>query len=117
MAKLGNYLRARRRQCHLTQGELAFLFGYENGSIVSRFEREERSIPVAVWFASELIFGSEPRELFPAFSESVEEGVVTRMHELRGRLLQVKPTQRTRAKLEVLQQALARAMEGDPMEV
>jgi transcriptional regulator with XRE-family HTH domain len=108
MGKLGNYLRAHRRRWHLTQDELAFLIGYEAASIISRLERDERTITLAVASASYTIFGIEPRELFPAMLENVEKGVIQRMHQLRERLRQRKPTQKTVAKLELLRVALNR---------
>src|SRR5579863_5069855 len=108
MGRLRSYLRVHRRRWQLTQEELAFLIGYETESIISRFERGERTITLAVAAACQPIFGVEPRELFPAIFESVEERVAQRMHELREQLLQAAPTQRTLAKLELLQEALGR---------
>jgi transcriptional regulator with XRE-family HTH domain len=112
MGKLRNYLRTYRRRWHLTQEELAFLIGYEAESIISRFEREERTITLAVASACQTIFGVEPKELFPALVESVDEAVVQRMHELRERLVQSKVSQKTLAKLELLQEALGRIAAG-----
>lgn len=108
MHALRNYLRVYRRRSHLTQEELAFLFGYETESIVSRFESEERAITLAVAIACQTIFGVEPRELFPALYASLEQSVSQRMYELRDRLAQSGITQRTLAKLDLLQEALSR---------
>lgn len=108
MRNVRNHLRTHRRQWHLTQEELAFIFGYSDQSTIARFEREERAIPLRVAHACRLLFGLEPREMFPALFESVEKGATNRIHELRERLLQNKPTQRTLAKLELLQEALGR---------
>jgi transcriptional regulator with XRE-family HTH domain len=108
MRKLRNYLRVYRRRWHFTQEELAFLFGYDAESIISRFEREERTITLAVATACETIFGVAPRELFPALFASVEQRVVERMYELRDRLAQSELSQRTLAKVELLQEALRR---------
>ncbi len=106
---LDNYLRLHRRQWGFTQAELAFLFGYQTDAVVSRFERQERRITLTIAFASQLIFGAEPKDIFPALFEQVEDGVVRRMHELYVQLAAAKPTQRTAAKLRLLQDALARA--------
>ena len=108
MRALRNYLRVYRRRCHLTQEELAFLFGYEAESIVSRFESEERAITLAVAIACQTIFGVEPRELFPALYASLELSVSQRMYELRDSLAQSEITQRTLAKLDLLHEALSR---------
>jgi len=118
MGKLSNYLRTYRRRWQLTQEELAFLLGYETESIISRIEHQERTITLAVAYACQTIFGLEPSELFPALFENVEGRVVDRMHQLRDRLLQSKPTQKTLAKLELLQEALGRiAADSEQQEV
>ena len=108
MRTLRNYLRVYRRRWHLTQEELAFLFGYEAESIISRFERDERTITLAVATACQTIFGADPKEVFPALFASIEQSVVERMYEMRDRLTQSELTQRTLAKLDLLQDALQR---------
>lgn len=97
-----------RRKWLLTQEELAFLLGYLDQSIIARLEREERAVTLEVARACEVIFGVKPRELFPALLEGVEDRVLTRIHELRDRLLQTSPSPKMLAKLELLQQAVAR---------
>jgi transcriptional regulator with XRE-family HTH domain len=109
MERLRNYLRVHRRRWHLTQEELAFLFGYLDQSIIARLERDERAISLAVVYACELVFGVKPKEIFPALFAIMEDDIVERMHQLRDRLLQSEPTQRTLAKLELLHEALNRA--------
>jgi transcriptional regulator with XRE-family HTH domain len=108
MGRLGNYLRLYRRRWQLTQAELAFLFGYADQSIIAKLEHEERTITVAVAYASGLLFGLEPREIFPALFESIEGGLLDRAHHLHDRLLQAEPTQQTLAKLELLHDGLTR---------
>jgi transcriptional regulator with XRE-family HTH domain len=112
MLTIRNYLRVYRRRWHLTQEELAFLFGYDAESIISRFEREERTITLAVATACQMLFGVEPKELFPALFDSVEQGVVQRMYELRERLANGEPSRMTLAKLQLLQEALGRIAAG-----
>ena len=113
-SRLGNYLRLHRRRSALTQGELAYLLGYRTESIVSRLEKQERRITLAIAFAYHLIFGAEPKEIFPALFEQVEEGVVRRMYELYERLKQSGPSQKTSLKLRLLQEALTRTTGGSP---
>lgn len=108
-ARLGNYLRVRRREWQLSQRELAFLLGHRTESIVSRYERQERRITLAMAFACYLIFGAKPKDLFPALFEEVEDGVVRRMFELYQRLQQSKPSKKNDTKLRLLREALARA--------
>lgn len=109
---LDNYLRLHRRQWGLTQAELAFLFGYQSDAIVSRFERQEPRVTLAIAFACELIFDAGPKEIYPALIEQVKAGVIRRMRELYERLKRERPTQRRIAKLRLLQEAIARATEG-----
>lgn len=115
MVKSRNYLRARRRQWQLTQRELAFLFGYTDRSIISRLERHERTITLAVVRACELLFGCEPEDIFPTLFEQVEASLAARLHELHEKLARRTPTARTAAKLKLLEQALARAT-GQPQQ-
>jgi transcriptional regulator with XRE-family HTH domain len=108
MAKLRNYLRVYRRRWYLTQGELALLLGYDAESFISRLERDERAITLAAASACEALFGVELRELFPGVAEGLQETLVARMQELRDRLQQGEPTQKTVSKLELLHEAMAR---------
>jgi len=108
MGRLPNYLRTYRRQRRLTQEELAFIFGYLDQSQIGRLERDERPITLAVAHTCHLIFGIEPREVFPAFFAGVEENVYRRIHELQECLNEGAPTQPTLAKLEVLYEAIHR---------
>jgi transcriptional regulator with XRE-family HTH domain len=109
---LGNYLQLLRRQSGFSQAELAFLLGYGGDAIVSRIERDERGVTLAVAFACQLIFGAVLTGVFPGLYEDIEDGVVRRMYELHGQLKSRKPSRRTSAKLRVLEDALARATEG-----
>jgi DNA-binding XRE family transcriptional regulator len=108
MRALRNYLRVYRRRWQLSQEELAFLFGYDAESIVSRFESEERTITLAVAIACQTIFGVTTKDMFPALYASLEQSVLERMYKLRDRLAQSEMSQRTLAKLELLQEALKR---------
>ena len=108
MGRLSSYLRVHRRKWHLTQDELAFLLGYLNQPIIARLERGERAVTVAVAHTCELVFGVEPRELFPALFEGVEERVLARLHELHKRLTAEDASGRTLAKLQLLEDAIGR---------
>ena len=63
-------------------------------AIVSRIERQERRVTLAIAFACQLTFGAEPGDIYPALLEQVEDGVVRRMYELYSQLKTRKPTQR-----------------------
>ena len=84
------------------------LFGYLDQSIIARLECDERPITLAVATVCELIFGCEPKEIFPALYEQIEASVIHRMHELYERLEKHSPSQKTAAKLQLLREALAR---------
>ncbi len=112
MGTLGNYLRARRRQSHLSQKELAFLLGYKNESIVSRLERQERTVTFGTSRACNVIFGSGTEDIFPALSKEHDAKLLARMHKLRATLEQNGPSKRTEAKLQLLQGAISRLVES-----
>jgi transcriptional regulator with XRE-family HTH domain len=106
-------MRAQRRQWHLSQKELAFLFGYKNESIVSRLERHERSLTFATLRACIVIFGSGIDDIFPALSKEADNRLLQRMHELRAELERSGLSRKTETKLRLLQAAIARLAEGE----
>ena len=108
MHRLGNYLRTHRRRWQLTQEELAFIFGYSDPAMVGRLERDERVITLAVAHTTHLMFGVEPRDLFPAFFAGVEDNVFRRMHELRDQFAQDQRTPPIQTKLVLLHEAIHR---------
>lgn len=116
-SKVGNYIHARRRQWALTQEELAFLLGYCTKTAVSKLEGRISRIPLRVALACHIIFGLEASELFPAIMEQVEEGLVRRIGELGDQLKCSRPSQATALKLQLLQEALARATSAVPHNV
>jgi len=113
MGTLGNYLRARRKQWQLSQKELAFLLGYKNESIVSRLERQERTLTFGTLRACNIIFGSGIEEMFPALSRDADNRLLERIHELRASLEKSGPSKRTEAKIRLLQAAVARMAKGE----
>lgn len=119
VGKLGNYLRARRRQWHLSQKELAFLLGYKHESIISRLERHERRVTFGTSRACSIIFGSGTEDIFPALSKEHDDRLLQRIQELRATLEQRGSSKRIEAKLQLLQAAIARLAEAavDPMAV
>ena len=111
--RLKVYLRPLRRRSGLTQRELAFLLGLKHGATVSRIERLKRA-PSLVWARTcVLVFGARARELFPGLFSEVHEAVRRRANELYDEL-QGNPSKTTRAKLDFLEQVLARLDEERP---
>ena len=108
MGRLRSYLRVHRRRWHLTQEELAFLLGYADQSIIARLEQDERAVTLGVAYTCELLFGVEPREVFPMLFEKIKTSAVERIYDLHGQLLQSSSAPKTLAKLELLQQAIRR---------
>jgi len=109
--RLKVYLRTLRRRSGLTQREFAFLLGLKHGAAVSRIERSKRA-PSLVWArASVLVFGTRARELFPGIFSEVHEAVLRRVYELYEEL-QGNTSKATRAKLDFLEEVLAR-LEGE----
>lgn len=112
--RISNHLRAYRRSRGLTQAELAFLFGKQSATNISRSERGERLGTIDVAFACQVIFGIEPSHIYPGLFEQIREDVIRRIHDLRSRLRAGPRTQRTAAKLRLLEDALERAGKAAP---
>lgn len=112
--RISNHLRAYRRSRGLTQTELTFLFGEQSATNISRSERGERVGTMDLAFACQVIFGIEANHIYPGLFEQIREEVIQRIHDLRERLREVPRTQRTAAKLRLLEDALERAENTAP---
>jgi transcriptional regulator with XRE-family HTH domain len=105
--RLKSYLRPFRRRHGLTQRELAFLIGAKGGTVVSRIERLKRSPSFAWICACALVFGTRALDLFPGLFLEIRESLRHRANELYEEL-QGNPSKTTRAKLDFLEEVLAR---------
>jgi transcriptional regulator with XRE-family HTH domain len=86
LSQLSNYLRSYRRQCGLSQSEVAFLLGSHNGAQVSRYERGHYLPPLRTALAYTTIFGVSLGELFSGIQIGVHKEILPRIKELRTRL-------------------------------
>lgn len=84
--RLDNYLLAFRKRSGLTQREVAFLLGCENGAQVSRYEKRRRLPPLETALACEAIFGTPVSELFAGLSDAARKEVCKRLLALKARL-------------------------------
>ena len=84
--RLQNYLRAFRKKSGLTQRDVAFLLGCQNGAQVSRYEKRRRLPPLQTALACEAVFGIPVAELFAGLRERVGREIEKRLLELRSRL-------------------------------
>ena len=101
------YLRPLRRRFGLTQRELAFLIGAKSAAVISRIERLKR-VPSLAWTrAFVLIFDTRALEIFPELFSDVRDCVRRRARELYDEL-QGDPSKTTQAKLDFLEEVLAR---------
>jgi transcriptional regulator with XRE-family HTH domain len=82
-----NYLRAHRKNSGFTQEEVAYLLGFDNANLVSRYEKRQRMPPVQTALAYEAIFGIPIAELFAGVRRSIVSDVAKRRSELTTRLL------------------------------
>jgi transcriptional regulator with XRE-family HTH domain len=83
---LENYLRSYRKESGLSQQEVAFLLGCEDGTIVSRYEKRRRLPPIETALACEEIFGVPVGELLVGMRQSVGKDVAKRRLELASKL-------------------------------
>ena len=84
--RLENYLRTYRKRSGLTQHEVGFLLGRQNGAQVSRYEKRRRLPPLEAALACEEIFGVPVAELFAGVRQAVGRDIGKRRLELRARL-------------------------------
>jgi transcriptional regulator with XRE-family HTH domain len=84
--RLDNYLRAHRKNLGFTQTEVAYLLGFDNANLVSRYEKRERMPPVQTALAYEAIFGIPVAELFAGVRQRIVSDVEKRRSELTSRL-------------------------------
>jgi transcriptional regulator with XRE-family HTH domain len=83
---LENYLRTYRKKAGLSQREVAFLLGCEDGAQVSRYEKRRRLPPLETALACEAIFGIPISELFAGMRRSVGRDIEKRRLALRSAL-------------------------------
>lgn len=76
--QLPNYLLSNRKRLALSQEEVAFLLGTENGQQVCRHERFAREPNLETAFAYEAIFKRSASELFSGLYQKVEQEVAAR---------------------------------------
>jgi len=100
--QLPNYLRANRKRLALSQDEVAFLLGAQNGGKVCRHERFSREPSLETALAYEAIFKRSVNELFAGLYLKIENGVGERAKILASRKDSVKPNRRTAHKREAL---------------
>ena len=100
--KLENYLRTYRKKSGLSQDEVAFLLGCQNGTKVSRYERFARKPSLETLFAYEVVFGAPARELFAGAYQKVEKRISNRAQLLTRKLNRATPDRMATRKLQIL---------------
>lgn len=108
MTKIPCYLRTLRREWAMAQRELAGLMLRGDRARVSSVERNLVQPNASEIVAYSLLFGMPPAEIFPAFYEHVEEGLIQRAYML-DRHLEHDSSDATMRKRELLYDALARS--------
>ncbi len=83
---LNNYLRSHRKQSGLSQSDVAFLLGSEDGGQISRYEKGHRipTLPTAIAFTT--IFDVSQDVLFSGIQVGVDSEVLSRIRKLRNQL-------------------------------
>src|SRR6516162_7367115 len=102
-----SYLRPLRRRWGFTQGELAFLIGYQTGKSISRIEASKQTPTLNAALSCAVIFNMAPTKLFPGALYDAEQVVLDRANELYEEL-QGDPSKVTRIKLDFLEVLIAR---------
>lgn len=105
------YLRTHRRVWGLTQAETACLLGLRSASVVSRLERmqRKRGPNFETALACQVLFGLEPRDLYPTIHRQVEERVIRACYQMHQGMENLTSLSDLR-KRELLEHALERAI-------
>src|SRR6266567_1605762 len=103
-----SYLRLYRRRWGLSQGELAELLGWSNKALISRVEKKQRPPSLELVMGCFILFGTPAAEMFPDIAARVETEVMARIWDLYERI-QGDPSRETKAKIELLEDAIGRA--------
>lgn len=101
-AQLSNYLRTFRKRTGLSQADVAYLFGRERGSKISRYERGDRMPQLTTAIGLEIIYGTSLRKLFGGHYEAVERDIAKRARYMLRRYARVNRDQRLTHKLASL---------------
>jgi transcriptional regulator with XRE-family HTH domain len=99
---LPNHLRANRKSSALSQDEVAFLLGNQNGAQVCRYEQFERVPSLETALAFEAMFKKSVSELFPGLYQKIEQEVAVRAKTLVEKTGRRKGNQRIARKRNVL---------------
>jgi len=113
ISKLSNYLKMYRKRSGLTQSEVAFLLGCENGSKVSRYERQSRVPHLKTLLAYKTIFGVSLGHLYSGTYFKISEEVKQRARKLLDTLLGKPMDRRTLSKIGFLKRIAAPEMPSD----
>jgi DNA-binding XRE family transcriptional regulator len=87
---MGNYLRAQRRRCGLSQRDLGILVGYGHGHAISKHERSKSVPPLLIALAYEIVFDIPPGQLFTGFHSVVMQAVARNIQDLKADLQSVR---------------------------
>jgi len=79
----GNFIRAFRRKCNLSQRELGVLVGYPSSDSMGRHERSEVAAPLLIALAYEIVFDVPVGQLLTGYRAVVAQAVVRNAEELR----------------------------------
>ena|ERR1017187_7391441 len=99
---LPNHLRANRKRVAISQDEVAFLLGNQNGAQVCRYEQFDRVPSLETALAFEAVFKRSVSELFPGLYQKIEQEVSARAKALVEKTGRGKANQRAARKREVL---------------
>jgi hypothetical protein len=112
---LTNYLRTNRKRLAFTQEEVGFLLGFRGeskGAKVCRDEKFTSEPRLRMALAYEVIYQRPVRDLFAGLYQQIEQEVAERARILNFRK-NLKPSQRTRQKRQMLAELAARRS-GEP---
>ena len=85
-------MRACRKRAGLTQGDLAYLLGYNSSSEISRYEHAVRKPTIKTSVSYELIFDMPPRDILQTLYNKSRDELISQAQKLKSDLLTRPPT-------------------------
>lgn len=106
-APLKSYLKMYRRRTGLSQTDVSYLIGLNDGSNISRHERGRRVPALENLLAYEIIYGTAAGGLYEGLMHSIKEVLLLRAIGLSGRLRRTPRSKARDAKLAFLTKLIA----------
>jgi len=115
-SNLPNYLKMFRKRSGLTQREVAYLLGCDNGSKISRYERQTRVPNLKTLLGFQTIFAADVKQLYSGTHQDIAEETRKRARTLLQELAGQPLTPQNLGKIEFLKRVAPFEFRSDSQE-